>query len=196
MFCAAVSTKEPAPSSSSDQYQDSLPASPEILHHTVWRTWLPVAYPDKRCLYYRNSHCITYTFLFKPHAGHDALRASLVRCHPLCESKSWRVRRAIRFHPLFSRLICVAFWLKYLVFPILCQFAKGLVSLARLYLNCGGKDIPSLQSIFSIKLITSYRDSPIFVIRASSTIFFIPGYYAYIVLQYLKYIYIQYIQYI
>ena len=34
---------------------------------------------------------------------------------------------------------------------------EGLVYLAPLYLNCGGKDISSLQSIFDIKWITSYR---------------------------------------
>ena len=61
MFCAAVSTKEPAfPSSSSDQYLISPAASPEILHHTVWRTWLFQI--KDYCA--SNSHCITYTFPF------------------------------------------------------------------------------------------------------------------------------------
>ena len=31
----------------SDQYQTSPAASPEILHHTVWRTWLFMAYSDE-----------------------------------------------------------------------------------------------------------------------------------------------------
>ena len=37
----------------SDQYQISPAASPEILHHTVWRAWLSIAYSDARWLYYQ-----------------------------------------------------------------------------------------------------------------------------------------------
>ena len=36
----------------SDQFQISPAASPEILHHTVWRTWVFKAYLDERRLYY------------------------------------------------------------------------------------------------------------------------------------------------
>ena len=39
----------------SDQYQISPAASPEILDHTVWRTWLFIAYSDARRLYYQFS---------------------------------------------------------------------------------------------------------------------------------------------
>ena len=39
----------------SDQYQISPAASPEILHHTVWRIWLFIAYSDARWLYYQLS---------------------------------------------------------------------------------------------------------------------------------------------
>ena len=35
----------------SDQFQISAAASPEILQHTVWRTWLFIAYSDERWLY-------------------------------------------------------------------------------------------------------------------------------------------------
>ena len=35
----------------SDQCRISPAASPEILHHTVWRTWLFIAYSDERWLY-------------------------------------------------------------------------------------------------------------------------------------------------
>ena len=34
-----------------DQCQSSPAASPEILHHTVWRTWLFIAYSDERWLH-------------------------------------------------------------------------------------------------------------------------------------------------
>ena len=44
----------------SDQFQISPAASPEILHHTVWRTWLFIAYSDERCA--TNSHYHTFTF--------------------------------------------------------------------------------------------------------------------------------------
>ena len=39
----------------SDQCQISPVASPEILHHTVWRTWLFIACSDARWLYYQLS---------------------------------------------------------------------------------------------------------------------------------------------
>ena len=35
----------------SDQFQISPAASPAILHHTVWRTWLSIAYSDERWFY-------------------------------------------------------------------------------------------------------------------------------------------------
>ena len=37
----------------SDQFQISPAASPEILQHTVWRTWRFIAYPDGKWLYYK-----------------------------------------------------------------------------------------------------------------------------------------------
>ena len=39
----------------SDQCQSSPAASQEILHHTVWRTWLFIAYSDEKWLYYKFS---------------------------------------------------------------------------------------------------------------------------------------------
>ena len=39
----------------SDQCQISPAASPKILHHTVWRTWLFIVYSDERWLYYQFS---------------------------------------------------------------------------------------------------------------------------------------------
>ena len=38
-----------------DQFQNSPAVSPEILHHTVWRTWLFVAYSVESLLYYQFS---------------------------------------------------------------------------------------------------------------------------------------------
>ena len=40
---------------SSDQYQISPAASPVILHHKVWRTWLFIAYSNERWWYYQFS---------------------------------------------------------------------------------------------------------------------------------------------
>ena len=49
----------------SDQCQISPAASPEILHHTVWRTWLFKAYSDERRLYYQISQPHLYILLFE-----------------------------------------------------------------------------------------------------------------------------------
>ena len=46
-------------------FQISLAASPEILHNTVWRTWLFIAYSVERWLNYQFLQKITYTFLLK-----------------------------------------------------------------------------------------------------------------------------------
>ena len=39
----------------SDWFQVCLAASPEIQHHTVWRTWLFIAYSDERSVYFQFS---------------------------------------------------------------------------------------------------------------------------------------------
>ena len=39
----------------SDQFQISPAASPEISHHTVWRTWISIAFSDERWFYYQFS---------------------------------------------------------------------------------------------------------------------------------------------
>ena len=38
-----------------DQFRISHAASPETLHHTIWRTWLFIPYWDERWLYYQFS---------------------------------------------------------------------------------------------------------------------------------------------
>ena len=43
-YCSALNPFTPE----SDRCQISPAASPEILHHTVWRTWLFLAYSDER----------------------------------------------------------------------------------------------------------------------------------------------------
>ena len=48
----------------SDQCQISPAASPEILHHTVWRTWLFTSYSDKRWQTTNSQH-LTYRVLLK-----------------------------------------------------------------------------------------------------------------------------------
>ena len=57
----SVSTFSPK----SDQFKISPAASPEILHHTVWRTWLFIAYSDERWLYYQFSLPHSYISLEK-----------------------------------------------------------------------------------------------------------------------------------
>ena len=49
----------------SDQCQISPAASPEILHHTVWRTWLFIAYQVDKWSYYQFSLHHSYVSLLK-----------------------------------------------------------------------------------------------------------------------------------
>ena len=49
----------------SDQCQNSLAASQEIWHHTVWRTWLFIAYSDVKWLYYKFSLHHSYNRFLK-----------------------------------------------------------------------------------------------------------------------------------
>ena len=49
----------------SDQCQNSLAASQEIWHHTVWRTWLFIAYSDVKWLYYKFSLHHLYNHFLK-----------------------------------------------------------------------------------------------------------------------------------
>ena len=58
----------------SDQLQISPAASSEILRHTVWRTWLFIAYSDERWLYYQFSLHHLYLFYLK---GWESVRFEL-----------------------------------------------------------------------------------------------------------------------
>ena len=49
----------------SDQCQNSPAASQEIWHHTVWRTWLFIAYSDEKWLYYKFSLHHSYNCFLK-----------------------------------------------------------------------------------------------------------------------------------
>ena len=49
----------------SGQFQNSPAASPEIWRHTVWRTWLFMAYSDERWLYYQFSQPHIYISLIR-----------------------------------------------------------------------------------------------------------------------------------
>ena len=49
----------------SDQCQNSPVASQEIWHHTVWRTWLRIAYSNERWLYYKLSLHHSYNCFLK-----------------------------------------------------------------------------------------------------------------------------------
>ena len=53
------------PTPASDQCQNSPAASQEIWHHTVWRTWLFIAYSDEKWLYYKFSLHHSYNRFLK-----------------------------------------------------------------------------------------------------------------------------------
>ena len=67
----------------SDRCQNSPAASQEIWHHTVWRTWLFIAYSDEKWLYYKFSLHHSYNRFLK---GWE---------NTLFELRSERVKRAI-----------------------------------------------------------------------------------------------------
>ena len=76
----------------SDQCQYSPAASQEIWHHTVWRTWLFIAYSDEKWLYYK----------FSLH--HSYNRFSKGWENTLFELKSERVKVHIATHESYSRI--------------------------------------------------------------------------------------------
>ena len=51
--------------SESDQCQNSPAASQEMWHHTVWRTWLFIAYSDEKWLFYKFSLHHSYNRFLK-----------------------------------------------------------------------------------------------------------------------------------
>ena len=61
VMATTVSTATPK----SDQFQISPAASEEILHHTVWRTWLFIPYSDERRLCYQFLTTLLIYFSFK-----------------------------------------------------------------------------------------------------------------------------------
>ena len=68
----------------SDQCQNSPAAPPEILHHTVRRTWLIIAYSDERWLYYE--FLLPYLYIFSLKGWENGL----------FELRSERVKNAFR----------------------------------------------------------------------------------------------------
>ena len=92
----------------SDQCQNSPAASQEIWHHTVWRTWLFIAYSDEKWLYYKFSLHHSYNRFLK---GWEntlfELRGERVKeCSPLTvlntgcnwHSMLWNCDRALSRH--------------------------------------------------------------------------------------------------
>ena len=68
------------------QFPTSPAASPESLYHTVWRTWLSIAYSDKRLLYYQFSLLHLYISLLE---GWE----NVLRCGTLPSSASCCTRK-------------------------------------------------------------------------------------------------------
>ena len=77
-----------------DQCQNSPAASQEIWHHTVWRTWLFIAYSDEKWLYYKFSLHHSYNRFLK---GWE---------NTLFELRSERVKR-VGFQSLTTMLVMV-----------------------------------------------------------------------------------------
>ena len=82
----------------SDQCQNSPAASKEIWHHTVWRTWLFIAYSDEKWLYYKFSLHHSYNRFLK---GWEntlfELRSERVNCTKLWANRFRQVELKHRF---------------------------------------------------------------------------------------------------
>ena len=94
----------------SDQCQNSPAASQEIWHHTVWRTWLFIAYSDEKWLYYKFSLHHSYNRFLK---GWE---------NTLFELRSERVNDVaaiskLQLHLLFFQL--TRKWMCAFMFPVL-----------------------------------------------------------------------------
>ena len=63
--CYTVSIRVNPFTPESDQCQNSPAASQEVWHHTVWRTWLFIAYSDEKWLYYKFSLHHSYNRFLK-----------------------------------------------------------------------------------------------------------------------------------
>ena len=106
----------------SDQFQISPAASPEILHHTVWRICLFIAYSDERWSYYQFS--LTRSYISLKNVGRmyflNLGMKGLKRCPPwasftleqiIPDSKTSRIHRKIipDSGPIYTRAICPGF---------------------------------------------------------------------------------------
>ena len=77
----------------SDQCQISPAASPEMLHHTVWRLWRFIAYSDERWSYYQfslphlfiSSYCVMYNI-----SGEAALRSERKGLERVINRGTWQ----------------------------------------------------------------------------------------------------------
>ena len=80
----------------SDQCQISPAASPEILRHTVWRTWLFIAYSGERWLYYK--FLLPHLYIFSLRGWENVL----------FELRSERVKKPALIHnvTVWSCFIC------------------------------------------------------------------------------------------
>ena len=87
----------------SDQCQNSPAASQEIWHHTVWRTWLFIAYSDEKWLYYKFSLHHSYNCFFK---GWENTLFEL-RSERGVDQKVIKLTSEFRFHKNLKSLVAV-----------------------------------------------------------------------------------------
>ena len=78
-----------------DQFQISPAALPEISHHTVWRTWLFIAYPDEGWLYYQFSLPHLYISLYE--VGRMYSFELGRECWPF-HSQEWSISMSLLLH--------------------------------------------------------------------------------------------------
>ena len=110
----------------SDHFQISPAAPPEIWHHTVWRTWLFIAYSDEKWLYYKFSLHHSYNHFLKGWENKlFELRSERVNPFPP-ESDHFQISPAaspeILHHTVWRTWLLVAYsdeiWLHYLTYKV------------------------------------------------------------------------------
>ena len=128
----------------SDQCQNSPAASQEIWHHTVWRTWLFIAYSDEKWLYYKFSLHHSYNRFLK---GWE---------NTLFELRSERVKCIILLRMVFRSTYPVYLtWVLYLSFPSDSPVGReALFTMLSFYAHFLS------QFPTATKLVTVYRRTP------------------------------------
>ena len=91
----------------SDQCQNSPAASQEIWHHTVWRTWLFIAYSDEKWLYYKFSlpHLCIFSLKGWENVLFELRSERVKKFHLRAQSRNLAGSQPIHWNSVFSEFL-------------------------------------------------------------------------------------------